>query len=62
MYKIVEVVGVSAKSFDDAVKTAVEQASKNGQVDYFEVIEQRGAVAKGKVKEYQAVVKLGVRK
>jgi dodecin len=62
MYKIVEVVGISAKSFDDAVKTAVEQTAKSAQVDYFEVIEQRGAVSKGKVKEYQAVIKLGVRK
>lgn len=62
MYRIVEVVGVSQASFDDAVKAAIERVAKSGgQADYFEVIEHRGAIAGGKVKEYQATVKIGVK-
>jgi len=59
-YKKSELVGTSVVSFSDAVKNAVEEASKTVRhIDWFEVIEQRGNVKDGKVVEYQVVLKIG---
>ena len=41
-YKLVEIVGTSTNSFYEAVKNAVEEASKTiRHMDWFEVVEQR---------------------
>ena len=59
-YKKSELVGTSTVSFTEAVKNAVEEASKTVRhIDWFEVIEQRGNVKDGKVVEYQVVLKIG---
>ncbi len=59
VYKKVELVGVSSKSFDDAVNNAIEKASKTLHgLAWFEVTEHHGRIADGKVAEYQAVVKV----
>jgi len=59
VYKKVELVGVSPKSFEDAVNNAVEKASKSLHgMAWFEVTEQHGRIAEGKVVEYQAVIKV----
>jgi flavin-binding protein dodecin len=59
-YKIIELVGTSPQSFAEAVKAAVEEASKTVRhMDWFEVIEQRGRIQDGKVKEFQVCVKVG---
>ncbi len=59
VYKKVELVGVSPKSFEDAVSNAVEKASKSLHgMAWFEVMEQHGRIAEGKVVEYQAVIKV----
>lgn len=61
-YKLVELVGVSEKSFADAVANAVEEASKTIRgLGWFEVTEMRGKIADGKVAEYQTKVKVGFR-
>ena len=59
-YKMIELVGTSPKSFAEAVKAAVEEASKTVRhMDWFEVVDQRGRIAGGKVKEFQVTVKIG---
>ncbi len=60
IYKKTEIVGTSPKSFAEAVKAAVEEAGKTlRHMDWFEVVEQRGAIADGKVKEFQVTIKVG---
>jgi flavin-binding protein dodecin len=59
-YKMIELVGTSPKSFAEAVKSAVAEASKTVRhMDWFEVVDQRGRVADGKVAEFQVTVKVG---
>lgn len=62
VYKKVEVVGVSDTSVSDAVQTAIARASETIEnISWFEVAEIRGAVAEGKVSQYQVTVKIGFR-
>jgi flavin-binding protein dodecin len=59
-YKKIEIVGTSPVSFSEAVKTAVAEASQTVRhMDWFEVIEQRGAIRDSKVTEFQVVLKVG---
>ena len=59
-YKMIELVGTSSKSFAEAVRAAVDEASKSVRhMDWFEVIDQRGRIADGKVKEFQVTIKIG---
>jgi len=59
-YKVVEIVGTSPASFAEAVRSAVEEASKTlRHLDWFEVIEQRGRIVEGKVQEFQVSLKVG---
>ena len=59
-YKLVEIVGTSTNSFYEAVKNAVEEASKTiRHMDWFEVVEQRGRIGDGKVQEFQVTLKVG---
>jgi len=60
IYKLIEVVGTSPSSFAEAVKGAVIEAGKTVQhMDWFEVIEQRGAIKDAKVAEFQVTVRIG---
>ena len=62
VYKLVEIVGTSPKSFAAAVAAGVERASKSlRNLDWFEVTEMRGRIAKGKVAQYQVKIKVGFR-
>ena len=62
VYKLVEIVGTSSESFERAVASGVERASKTVRnVDWFEVTELRGRVTGGKVSQYQVKLKLGFR-
>ena len=59
-YKKVELVGTSPVSFAEAVKSAIEEASKTVRhMSWFEVVEQRGAVRDGKVAEFQVTIRIG---
>ena len=61
-YKIIEVAGTSATSFDDAIKNAISEASKSLKaLSWFEVIEMRGGIKEGKIEEYQVIIKVGFR-
>jgi flavin-binding protein dodecin len=60
IYKLIDVVGTSPVSFAEAVKAAVVEAAKTVQhLNWFEVVEQRGAIKDGKVSEFQVTVRIG---
>jgi flavin-binding protein dodecin len=60
IYKIVEIVGTSPVSFAEATRNAVEEAAKTiRHMDWFEVVNERGRIADGKVKEFQVTLKIG---
>ena len=60
IYKITEIVGTSPVSFAEAVKAGVAEAAKTvRRMDWFEVIEERGRIAEGKVQEFQVTLKIG---
>jgi len=62
VYKKIEVVGTSENSFSEATQNAVAKASETVRnVNWFEVIEERGAVQDGAIKEYQVTVRIGFR-
>ena len=59
-YKLVEIVGTSPTSFAEATRAAIADASKTiRHMDWFEVVEQRGRIADGKVQEFQVTLKVG---
>lgn len=62
VYKMIEVVGSSAKSSDDAIEQAIAKASESlHNLDWFEVLETRGHIVDGKVAHYQVKIKIGFR-
>ena len=62
VYKMIEIVGSSTTSSDDAVQRAIAKASETlHNLDWFEVMETRGHVVDGKVGHYQVRLKIGFR-
>lgn len=62
VYKILELVGSSSTGTDDAIRNALETASKTVRhIDWFEVLETRGHVVDGKVGHFQVTLKVGFR-
>jgi dodecin len=62
IYSISEIVGSSTKSVDDAIRGAVERASKTlRHLDWFEVGEIRGHIDDGGVCHFQVTLKVGFR-
>jgi flavin-binding protein dodecin len=60
IYKKIELVGSSATSIEDAVTNALARAQKTiRNMRWFEVVETRGHIEDGKVKEWQVTVKVG---
>lgn len=60
IYKIVEVVGTSPASFAEATRAAIADAAQTVRhMDWFEVVNERGSIADGQVKEFQVTVKIG---
>ena len=61
-YGLLEIVGTSPDSVDDAIASAVERGSASTRhVDWFEVTNVRGYVRDGKVDHFQVTLKLGYR-
>lgn len=62
VYKMVEIVGSSPTGTDDAIRNAIEQATKTlRHMDWFEVIETRGHLMDGKIAHFQVRLKVGFR-
>jgi flavin-binding protein dodecin len=62
VYKKIQLVGTSSESFSDAAAKAITKASETVRnMSWFEVVEQRGSVAEGKIQQYQVVVNIGFR-
>jgi flavin-binding protein dodecin len=60
VYKIVELVGSSPTSIEDAIQGAIARAGETlDNVRWFEVIETRGHVEGGKVAYYQVTIRVG---
>ena len=62
VYKVIELVGSSTQSSDDAIANALARASKTmHNLNWFEVSEIRGHIENGKVGHYQVKLKVGFR-
>lgn len=62
VYSVSEIVGSSTSSIDDAIRGAVEYASKTlPPLDWFEVTEIRGHVEGGTLGHVQVAMKVGFR-
>jgi flavin-binding protein dodecin len=60
VYKIVELVGSSEKSVEDAINTGITRASQTlRNLRWFEVSNVRGEIRDGKVAHYQVSLKIG---
>lgn len=60
VYRVIELAGSSTKSVSDAIETAISRANQTLRgLRWFEVVQTRGQISKGKVKEYQVVLKVG---
>ncbi len=60
VYKIIELTGTSTTSIEDAVDKAIKRAHKTiKNLRWFQVIETRGNIEKGKVYHWQVTVKIG---
>lgn len=60
VYKIIEIVGTSSKSIEDAVHNALEKASKTVRgMSWLQVVETRGHIEKQKLTHWQVVIKVG---
>ena len=57
--KIVEVVGTSDKSIEDAISGAVARASDSlRKLQWFQVMETRGSIKDQKVERYQVLLRI----
>lgn len=60
VYKIIEIVGSSETSIEDAIDKAVARASQTiREIRWFEVKETRGHVENGRVAHYQVTLRIG---
>jgi flavin-binding protein dodecin len=59
-YKIIELVGTSDKSYEEAIQNAISKAAQSLKaLSWFEIVQMRGAISDGKVTEYQVDLKIG---
>ncbi len=60
VYKVVELVGASPNSIEDAIQAAVKRAGQTVRnLRWFEVLQTRGSIENGTVSCYQVVIKAG---
>jgi len=59
VYKVIELIGTSDKSWEDAAKAAVERAGKNVRdLRVAEVVEQDIMIENGKIHSYRTKLKV----
>jgi dodecin len=62
VYKTIEITGSSSTGLEHAVNNAVNAAAKTVRnLDWFEVGNIRGEIEQGKIRYWQATVKIGFR-
>ena len=60
VYKSIELTGSSSTTVEDAVQNAITKAAKTMRnMHWFQVMETRGHIAKGKVAHWQVTLKVG---
>jgi len=60
VYKILELVGSSEKSIEDAIQNAITRASKTIRgMKWFEVVQTRGHIENGSIRHYQVTLRVG---
>ena len=60
VYKLVELTGTSPASIEDAVDNAIKRAHKTiKDLCWFQVVETRGNLARGRVHQWQVTIKVG---
>jgi hypothetical protein len=60
VYKVIEIVGSSETSIDDAIRKAVARAGETlREIRWFEVKETRGHVENGQVAHFQVTLRIG---
>ena len=60
VYKLIELTGSSTTSVEDAVGRAIQRAHKTiKNLCWFQVVETRGNINKGKVNHWQVTIKVG---
>lgn len=60
VYKILDLVGSSGTSIEDAIKNAISRASKTiREMKWFEVVQTRGHIENGTVGHYQVTLRVG---
>ena len=60
VYRVIEIVGTSEDSIEDAISSAVSRADKTlRHLRWFEVIRTSGHIANGLVEHYQVTLKVG---
>ena len=61
-YKLIELVGTSHNSTDEAIRNAIAKASQTiKNMDWFEVAQIRGHIENNTVAHYQVTLKVGFR-
>ncbi len=61
-YKLIELVGSSPVSSDEAIKNAITKAAATVKhMSWFELVETRGHIVDGKVAHFQVTIKVGFR-
>ena len=62
IYKLIDLVGTSSNSTDEAIQNAITRASDTVRnLDWFQVVDTRGTIQDGKVTCYQVTLKVGFR-
>lgn len=60
VYKVVELVGSSPKTIEDAIEGAIGRANQTiRNLRWFKVVETRGHIEDGKVHHYQVTLQVG---
>jgi dodecin len=60
IYRVIEIVGTSQESIDDAIRAGIARASSTlRNLRWFEVVRTSGHVDNGKVAHFQVTLKVG---
>jgi len=60
VYRVIELVGTSETSIDEAVNTAIARAHKTiRNLRWFEIMRTTGHIEDGKVRHFQVTLKVG---